>query len=94
MNPSISPTIMGMMDDDDFYLNLLFYGDDDGDSDYRTPAEELTSEEKEMIENSAPFTGEEIVQLRISGQEVGRRMFLITSLHFPRLNKGLDQDFR
>ena len=54
---------------------LLF--DSDDDSDYHLPVDELKLEEKEMSEESALFTEEEIMQLHIVRQVVvvGGRMF-------------------
>jgi hypothetical protein len=59
-------------DADDFDMELLFYSDDD--SDYQSPVDELTLEEEERREESAPFNLEKLIQLPIARQEVGRRL--------------------
>jgi hypothetical protein len=59
-------------DADDFDMDLLF--DSDDDSDYQSPADELTLEEEERREESAPFNLEKNIQLPIARQEVGRRL--------------------
>ena len=55
-------------DADDFDADLLFYSDDD-DCDYQSPADELTWEEKKMLEELVPIAEDGIIQLlyRTSG---------------------------